>query len=180
MPTPSSVSARRASRSINAHGRCGSYPHYPRIPWERSCEKNCERWCDGRTRGARRRPGDISTLLIDLVGDVVDRLAGLALGLAKPLAHLAGSALAAALRLELRVIESFAGLFFDVALRLLGLALDLVTIHARLLRIARCCERNPTRSQGFFLQGRCQRPLSCRSATHVSVGFFEFGHFARQ
>src|SRR5262245_19866196 len=129
---------------------------------------------------AARAAGPETYLLIDPVGDVVDRLAGLALGLAKPLAQLARSALAAALHLELRVIESFAGLFFDVALRLLGLALDLVTIHARLLRIARRCERNPTRSQGFFLQGRCQRPPSCRSATHVSVGFFEFGHFARQ
>src|SRR2546427_586299 len=86
-------------------------------------------------------------LLLDLVDEVVDRLAHLALRLAEPLTELADVALAAPLGLELRIVHELAGLFLDVALRLLGLATNLVAVHAPLPFPDRESSKKPARSE---------------------------------
>ena len=95
-------------------------------------EVSCEHWRDDGAGGARRRPVAkrlLVALVLDLVGEVVDRLTDLPLRLAESLAELARSALGAPLGLELRIVQRLTRLFLDVALGFLGLALDLVAIH---------------------------------------------------
>src|SRR5881396_1160300 len=89
-----------------------------------------------RSRGtmkgpAAAPPAHARELFLDVVDDVVDGLTNLPLRLAEALAELAGGALAAALGLELGIVDGFARLFLDVALRFFGLATNLVAIHAR-------------------------------------------------
>src|SRR6267143_1155436 len=90
--------------------------------------------------------------VLDLVGDAVDRLTDLPLRLAESFPELSGAALGAPLGLEFRIVHELAGLFLDVALRLLGLATDLVAIHARL----------PFRTANREKKGAVQKKRSAR------------------
>src|SRR5437868_11720497 len=124
-------------------------------------------------------PAHARELFLDVVDDVVDGLTDLALRLAEALAELAGGALAAALGLELRIVDGFARLFLHVAFRFFGLPTNLVAIHARPpFRIAPHEKFAAIRKK--VVQGHCQWPALCRSATRVSAGFLKFRQFARQ
>src|SRR5207237_422129 len=97
--------------------------------------------------------------------EAADRLTDLPLRLPESLAELARGALGAPLGLELRIVQRLTRLFLDVALGFLGLALDLVAIHE-------CASVSDLLVRKKLVQGDCQRPRSCRSATRVSVDFF--------
>ena len=109
-------------------------------------------------------------------GAAADGFTDLPLGLAELLAQLAGRALGAPLRLELRIVHELAGLFLDAFSAL-------PRISSRFMRPPvpdRESSKKTARSEKKDVHGRCQRSLSCRFATRVSVGFCEIGQFARQ
>src|SRR3954463_15614185 len=71
-----------------------------------------------------------ATLLFDLIGDIVERVADLAAGLSEPFLHVTGGLVRDAFVVHPLVVRYVSPRLLGAALPLVGFAVELVTIHA--------------------------------------------------